>query len=113
LFNPTWTDSGIGVQEWGSNRDAWKDARAWSADSAPDGIAKPRTAELGDRLDSAARRLRRSPAGQRSAFIETGSDMSGPQQLAALSVAGPVLYAKANMREIRSWILSIVQASRR
>ena len=113
LFNPTWTDSGVGVQEWGSNRDVWKDARAWSADSTPDGIAKRPTGELGDRLDSAGRRLRRSPAGQRSAFIETGSGMSGSEQLAALSVSGPVLYAKANMREIRSWILGIVQASRR
>lgn len=107
LFNPTWTDSGVGIQEWDENLDVWKDARAWTADSTPDGVKKRQASELGDRLDSSIRRLRRLPATQRSAFVDAGSDASSRAQLTALSVSGQVLYAKADMRQMRSWLLKV------
>lgn len=105
LFNPTWTDSGVGVQEWDENLDVWKDARAWSADSTPGGIRKPQATELGDRLERSANRLRRVPAAQRSAFIDAAADAGSHAQLTALSVSGPVIHAKADMRGIRTWLL--------
>jgi hypothetical protein len=105
LFNPTWTDSGVGIQEWDKNQDVWKDPRAWAEDSTPDGVAKPQASELGERLDRSVRRLKRVPVKQRSAFIETGPDTNNREQLTALTVSGQVLYAKADMRQMRSWLL--------
>lgn len=112
LFNPTWTDSGVGIQEWDQNLDLWKDARAWAADSAPrsaGNLGKPEAAELGERLDSAQRRLRKVPSDQRTAFVDAEANAGSREQLAALAVSGPVLYAKADMREMRNWLLKVLR----
>ncbi|MFY2763912.1 hypothetical protein [Arenimonas sp. MALMAid1274] len=109
LFNPTWTDSGVGVQEWDESLEAWKDARAWTADATPDGLRKPQASELGDRLDRSGRRLARLPAAQRPAFIDAAADTSSRAQLSALSTSGQVLYAKADMRPMRNWLLRAVR----
>lgn len=115
LFNPTWTDSGVGVQEWDQNLDLWKDARAWNADAMPARAGgKPPSAELGERLDRAANRLQRLPSDQRSAFVDGTSDAGSLDQLTALAVSGPTLMANADMRSMRSWLVNVViQASRR
>ncbi len=105
LFNPTWTDAGVGIQEWDENVSVWKDPRAFAADSTPDRVSKPQASELSDRMDRSVRRLQRSPTAQRSAFIDASADASSRAQLTALSVSGEVLLAKADMRAFREWLL--------
>lgn len=105
LFNPMWTDSGVGVQEWGANMDTWADARGYDADATPDRIARPQAPELGERLDRGAKRLEILPADQRPAFADAAPDAGNLERLTALAVSGQVLYAKSDLRQVRAWLL--------
>lgn len=116
LFNPTWTDAGVGIQEWDQDLDLWKDPRSLPGVGFADGSivpAKPQAMELGERLGSAERRVQRLPSDQRSAFLEGAPDASNGERLASLAVSGPVLLAKADMRAMRSWLLGAVEAAKR
>lgn len=104
LFNPTWTDSGVGVQQWWQNDYAMADARRADAPGlvAPGGMPGK---SLDSRAQSGARDAQRR--GVSNDFNVAAGDASG---LSRLAVSGDVIYQKADLAPLRAWIRRLAQS---
>lgn len=110
LFNPTWTDAGVGVQAWFESDDVWTDARRTDAPELvlPNGM--PRAKTLKGRVRSAADRI--EGIDQPTGFLSGPSAVSSNRKgLARLAVSGPVIYSKADLNPLRSWLERMAQAT--
>ncbi|GAB3359339.1 hypothetical protein [Lysobacter tyrosinilyticus] len=113
LFNPTWTDAGVGVQAWLKRDDVWTDARRTDTPELvlPNNVPRGKTLE--SRVKSAAGRI--GGIGQPTGFLSgpwaVPPDLEGLERLA---VSGPVIYSKADLSPLRSWLerLTRVTSSR-
>lgn len=104
LFNPTATDSGVGVQQWWARDYVQADVRRPDA-PALEGPSGFKGKSFNERSRSAARN-----AGRRGITTEFDVTPDNARSLSSLAVSGDVVYSKANLEPLRAWMRRLAQA---